>query len=94
MSVETADRIADSFPKQVAKLFHQRIVKHLAVEDKEILDGLKKAGFQTHPGIDGTGWLFRKSPPAVHSIPTLTHKWRTSAQAATTSRPAKAPAAT
>ncbi|BEI85735.1 hypothetical protein CcaverHIS002_0600220 [Cutaneotrichosporon cavernicola] len=58
MSVETADRIADSFPKQVGKLFHQRIVKHLAVEDKEILDGLKAAGFKTYPGPDGSGWLF------------------------------------
>ncbi|TXT15275.1 uncharacterized protein COLE_01468 [Cutaneotrichosporon oleaginosum] len=58
MSVETADRIADSMPKQVAKLFHQRIVKHLAVEDKEILDGLKAAGFKTYPGPEGSGWLF------------------------------------
>lgn len=57
-SVETCDRIADSLPKQVGRLFHQRIVQHLAVEDKPVLDGLKRAGFKTYPGPDGTGWLF------------------------------------
>ena len=57
-SVETCDRIADSLPKQVGRLFHQRIVQNLAVEDKVILDGLKSAGFKTWPGPDGTGWLF------------------------------------
>lgn len=55
--IEVLDRITDSLPKQVGKYFHQRGVKHLAEADKEILDGLKKAGFKTWPGPDGTGWL-------------------------------------
>jgi hypothetical protein len=35
-------------------------VQHLATDEQEgaILAGLKKAGFQTSPGPDGTGWLF------------------------------------
>ncbi|KAL1406101.1 hypothetical protein Q8F55_007784 [Vanrija albida] len=56
-SIDTADRLMDSIPKQVGKFFHQRIVRHLAEADKEILDGLKRAGFRTWPGIEGTGWL-------------------------------------
>lgn len=60
LSMDNADRIADSLPKQVGKLFHQRIVDHLAEADKEILDGLKKAGFRTWKGPEGTGWLFRE----------------------------------
>lgn len=55
--IEVLDRITDSLPKQVGKIFHQRAVKDLAVADKEILDGLKKAGFKTWPGPEGTGWL-------------------------------------
>lgn len=52
----------DSVPKQVGKFFHQRIVRHLAEADKDILDGLKKVGFRTWPGIEGTGWLLCRFP--------------------------------
>lgn len=65
LSMDDADRIADSLPKQVGKLFHQRIVDHLAEADKDILDGLKKAGFRTWKGPEGTGWLFRECRHAV-----------------------------
>ncbi|TXT08771.1 hypothetical protein VHUM_02899 [Vanrija humicola] len=63
-TIDQADRMMDSVPKQVGRYFHQRIVRHLAEADKDILDGLKKVGFRTWPGIEGTGWLLL----ALHKV--------------------------
>lgn len=54
---ELADRIAESNPKHVVKLLHQRIIPKLADADKDMLSGLSKAGFQTTAGPDGSGFI-------------------------------------
>ncbi|KAK7207658.1 hypothetical protein BZA70DRAFT_271873 [Myxozyma melibiosi] len=54
---EVADRLAESTPKLVAKLFHQRLVPQITSLDADLLAGLKKAGFQTTLGEDNSGFL-------------------------------------
>jgi cation diffusion facilitator CzcD-associated flavoprotein CzcO len=54
---ELADRIAESTPKLVAKLFHQRIIPQIAALDAELLDGLRAAGFKNTLGEDNSGFL-------------------------------------
>lgn len=39
---------------------HQRIIPKLKLADKEVLDGLAKAGFQTTDGPDGSGFIMSK----------------------------------
>jgi len=52
-----ADRIAESNPKLVAKLYHKRIIPKLAEVDGELLNGLEKAGFKAWAGPEGSGFL-------------------------------------
>ena len=54
---DLADRLAESTPKHIVKLMHQRIIPKIADADKEILDGLDRAGFQTTSGPNGSGFL-------------------------------------
>ncbi|KAK4687481.1 hypothetical protein P7C73_g2631, partial [Tremellales sp. Uapishka_1] len=54
---ELADRIAESNPKTVAKLFHKRIIPKIAEADTELLAGLKKAGFDAWMGPEKSGFL-------------------------------------
>jgi cation diffusion facilitator CzcD-associated flavoprotein CzcO len=54
---DLADRIAESNPKYVAKLYHQRLVPKLYEADAELLDGLEKAGFKHWKGPDESGFL-------------------------------------
>ncbi|KAK9327658.1 hypothetical protein V1520DRAFT_348266 [Lipomyces starkeyi] len=54
---EVADRIAESTPKLIAKLFHQRLMPTIAGLDADLLSGLAKAGFKTTAGEDGSGFL-------------------------------------
>lgn len=54
---DLADRIAESNPKLVAKLFHKRIIPELAKADKELLEGIKKAGFKSWLGPEDSGFL-------------------------------------
>lgn len=54
---DRADRINASFPNMLTKLMHQRVVKDIAEADKEVLEGLKRVGFRTNTGIDGSGFL-------------------------------------
>ncbi|KAH9979203.1 hypothetical protein BJV74DRAFT_858549 [Russula compacta] len=56
-SPDVADRINASFPNYLQKPLHQRIVKDIAHEDKETLDGLRQVGFRLNTGIDGSGFL-------------------------------------
>jgi hypothetical protein len=60
-SIELADKIAESTPKFVVKLMHQRIIPKLAELDKDILEGIRKAGFQTTSGEDGSGFIMSMS---------------------------------
>ncbi|GFZ51133.1 hypothetical protein JCM24511_08891 [Saitozyma sp. JCM 24511] len=54
---DEADRIAESNPKSVVKLFHKRIIKDLAEADADLLSGLKKAGFNAWSGPEGSGFI-------------------------------------
>ncbi|KAG7530601.1 hypothetical protein FFLO_04903 [Filobasidium floriforme] len=54
---DLADRIAESNPKLVAKMYHQRIIPKLAQVDGELLSGLEKAGFKAWSGPEGSGFL-------------------------------------
>lgn len=54
---DLADRIAESNPKLVAKLYHKRIIPKLAEVDGELLSGLEKAGFKAWSGPEGSGFL-------------------------------------
>ncbi|AFR97657.2 monooxygenase [Cryptococcus neoformans] len=56
-STDLSDRIAESNPKIIAKLFHKRLIPQLAEQDKEMLDGLKKAGFNSWLGPENAGFL-------------------------------------
>ena len=58
---DLADRIAESNPKLIAKLFHKRIIPELAKADKELLDGVKKAGFRSWLGPEDCGFLMSTS---------------------------------
>ena len=60
---DLADRIAESNPKLVAKLYHKRIIPKLAEADADLLDGLAKAGFKTWSGPEGSGFLMSTSGP-------------------------------
>lgn len=62
---DLADRIAESNPKIVAKLYHKRIIPKLAEADAELLSGLKKAGFNAWSGPEGAGFLMSRSKHAV-----------------------------
>ncbi|RSH90305.1 hypothetical protein EHS25_001639 [Saitozyma podzolica] len=56
-TTHVADRIAESNPKFVAKLFHKRIIQDLKVHDGKLLDGLASKGFKTWQGPDDSGFL-------------------------------------
>lgn len=55
--VEVADRIADGFPRLVTRALAKRGTAYLEQADAELLSGLKKAGFKTWSGPDGTGFM-------------------------------------
>ncbi|TFY53862.1 hypothetical protein EVJ58_g9204 [Rhodofomes roseus] len=56
--VEPNDRIHTSMPTFMMKEIHKRLTKDIAEADKEILDGLQKAGFKLGWGSDGAGFLY------------------------------------
>jgi len=56
---DLADKISESTPKFVVKLIHQRIIPKLAELDKDILEGICKAGFQATSREDGSGFIMR-----------------------------------
>ncbi|KAK7204568.1 hypothetical protein BZA70DRAFT_279492 [Myxozyma melibiosi] len=53
----TVDLLSESSPKYVGRLFHKRYVPEIKAKDKELLAGLKKAGFQLYDGRDGCGFF-------------------------------------
>lgn len=55
---QTADRLENTIPILLAKLFAQRQTKTLAEQDKDILDGLRSVGYQLNDGEEGSGFLF------------------------------------
>lgn len=56
-NTDRADRVNASFPNMLLKLMHQRAAKVIAEGDKDILEGLKRVGFRTNMGTDGTGFF-------------------------------------
>lgn len=56
--LEDCDLLAASTPMAVAKEAHRRITKRTSEIDRELLDGLERAGFRLAFGEDGTGWQF------------------------------------
>ncbi|CAN6613340.1 hypothetical protein TRVA0_005S02454 [Trichomonascus vanleenenianus] len=54
---EDADMINESTPKYVAKLFHQQLLPIISELDKDLWEGLTKAGFQLTLGPDKSGFL-------------------------------------
>ena len=54
---DVADLLGASFPFRCAPEMHQATTAAMAEHDKEMLEGLARAGFQTSSGIDGTGAL-------------------------------------
>ncbi|KAG6813375.1 hypothetical protein H0H92_011641 [Tricholoma furcatifolium] len=54
--LEYADRVNASLTHTVTKLIHKRVTPHVAETiDKDIRDGLEKAGFKTYLGLDNDG---------------------------------------
>jgi cation diffusion facilitator CzcD-associated flavoprotein CzcO len=54
-----SDLIAASMPFQIMRKAHQQITERIKVLDKELLDGLSRAGFRTNFGWDESGWQFK-----------------------------------
>ncbi|KAL8281487.1 hypothetical protein RQP46_006171 [Phenoliferia psychrophenolica] len=53
--MDVADRIAQSMPTFAGEELARRMTAGIAEKDKEMIDGLKKAGFEWYDGIRGTG---------------------------------------
>ncbi|KAH8697396.1 putative flavin-binding monooxygenase [Talaromyces proteolyticus] len=52
---EQADIWAESLPYQVGFAFNVYLTQRISAEDKTLLDGLEKAGFEVYKGIDDSG---------------------------------------
>lgn len=56
-SVDVQDRLGESNPKFVVKLFHKRLVKVLEDQDQELLAGLTAKGFKHWNGPEESGFI-------------------------------------
>jgi putative flavoprotein involved in K+ transport len=57
--VEDADLVTNSMPFNLLKEFHKQLTQRIATMDKDLLDGLKAAGFALDFGEDGSGFLMK-----------------------------------
>lgn len=57
VDLDYADRISETIPKAIVKATHQILMPKIAELDKELIEGLKKAGFQWYLGPDDAGFL-------------------------------------
>ncbi|KAI0132611.1 hypothetical protein BJ170DRAFT_680493 [Xylariales sp. AK1849] len=57
--IEDADLLIWGWPSEVLKAAHQQLTKIQVEQDKEILDGLEKAGFKVDYGPDDCGILLK-----------------------------------
>ncbi|MGE4242048.1 flavin-containing monooxygenase [Ramlibacter sp.] len=57
--VEDADFVTNSMPFPLLTEFHKQLTKRIAEMDKELLDGLARAGFSLDFGEDGSGFLMK-----------------------------------
>jgi cation diffusion facilitator CzcD-associated flavoprotein CzcO len=58
-TLEDNDLIATSMPLQLARKSHRLTGEKSRALDKELLDGLERAGFKLDYGEDNTGWQFK-----------------------------------
>lgn len=72
---DLADRIAESNPKLIAKLFHKRIIPDIAKADKDLLEGIKKAGFRSWLGPEDCGFLMSKQHLQGTMRPSVDYQW-------------------
>ena len=54
---ETVDLLSDSIPHPVLVTLHQEMTKKVIELDKELIDGLNRAGFATNNGDEDSGFL-------------------------------------
>jgi cation diffusion facilitator CzcD-associated flavoprotein CzcO len=59
LSLEDVDFISSSIPNVLARRLWMPITKALAEQDKDLLDGLHRAGFLTDQGEDGSGFIVK-----------------------------------
>lgn len=57
--VEDADFVTNSLPFPLLTEFHKQLTQRIAEMDKDLLDGLAKAGFTVDFGEDGSGFLMK-----------------------------------
>lgn len=57
--VEDADLVTNSMPFPLLTEFHKQLTQRIATMDKDLLDGLKAAGFALDFGEDGSGFLMK-----------------------------------
>jgi Pyridine nucleotide-disulphide oxidoreductase len=58
-SLEDCDLITTSIPLSLARKSHVLLTEQAKNLDKDLLDGLKRVGFNLDFGEDGTGWQFK-----------------------------------
>ena len=58
-SLEDCDLVTLSMPLALARKSHQLLTEQAKTLDKNLLDGLSRAGFRLDFGEDGTGWQFK-----------------------------------
>ena len=58
-SLADCDLITTSIPLKLMRKTHQQITERAKALDRELLDGLARAGFKLDFGTDGTGWQFK-----------------------------------
>ena len=58
-SLADCDLITTSIPLKLMRKTHQQITEQAKALDRELLDGLARAGFRLDFGTDGTGWQFK-----------------------------------
>lgn len=57
--VDIADLLTESMPRTLTRAAHRNhVVPQIAQVDAELLEGLRKAGFKTYSGSDGSGCMF------------------------------------
>ncbi len=57
-SLEDCDLITTSMPLSLSKKSHRALTEQAKKLDRELLDGLERAGFRLNFGDDGLGWQF------------------------------------
>ncbi len=58
-SLADCDLITTSMPLKLLRKTHQQITEQAKALDRDLLDGLARAGFKLDFGTDGTGWQFK-----------------------------------